>query len=157
MREITIFVAIESGYCNKAEFCGNIRAHIATVVACGSSYGCCCNKRISIATKYALVVVARFLPQIYCVAINITYCDKIYSWLYILHIATIPYCCEKKKDIATIFSKRSLFFFVYFVYFIDVFIASIIWDLHFHLFFFEQERTFPSFFFEQEPSKEHLG
>ena len=71
------FVAIESGYCNRVELCGDIRNHIATILACGGSYGYCCNKWIPIATKYVHVVIGRILPHVYCVAINITYCDKI--------------------------------------------------------------------------------
>ena len=58
------FVAIESGYCNRVELCGDIRNHIATILACGGSYGYCCNKWIPIATKYVLVVIGRICLKV---------------------------------------------------------------------------------------------
>ena len=81
------FVAIESGYCNEAELCGDIRTHIATIMACGGSYGHCCNKWIPIATKYVLVVIGRLLPQIYLALRN-----RILS-KYTITMKTSP-CCS---------------------------------------------------------------
>jgi hypothetical protein len=75
--QISHFVAIATRYYNKINLHGNTWKDIATCLACCINYGYCCKSSLCIATKYALVVIVHFLPQIHSLAIAITYCDKL--------------------------------------------------------------------------------
>jgi hypothetical protein len=103
---VSHFVATAHMYCNKINLCGNTRKHIAALLACCISYGHCCKSWLHIATKYVLVVISHFLPQFHCLAIAITYYNKLFIHGNIYNILQQFYTAAKKilQDIATIFS-----------------------------------------------------
>jgi hypothetical protein len=101
---ISHFVVIATRYYNKISFHGNTQKDIATSLVCCISYGYCCKSWLRIATKHVLVVIVHFLPQFHCLAIAISYCNKLCVRGNMYDILQQSLMVEKKvQEIATIY------------------------------------------------------